>query len=62
MKDACRVGIHDTCHGSLYMAFTSDVRAYAVFDPKSRLDTDAVPVETSFNARFDNVVVGQEVC
>ena len=61
-----RVGLHGPFHVSLRAAFTSDDRVLAVFDPESRLacdpDADAVPVETSFNGRIDDAVVGREVC
>jgi hypothetical protein len=65
-NDARRVGVHDPCYVSLRTAFTSDDGVVAIFDPESRLacdpDADAVPVETSFNARIDDAVVGREVC
>jgi len=62
--DAHRVGVHDPSHVSPCEALTSGDRE-AVFYPESRfacdLDADAVPVETSASARFDDVIEGREV-
>ena len=63
--DTRRIGVHDPCHMSLRTAFTPDDGVLGVFDPEPRLacdsDADTIPVETSFSARINDVVVGREI-